>query len=77
MLSDRELMVIGGSEVYRQFMPLADRLYITQINHEFVGDTYFPEYDQTDYNVITEQVAEENGYELTFKILEKKISKNS
>lgn len=36
------VFVIGGAEVYRQFMPLADRLIITHIDAEFEGDTYFP-----------------------------------
>ncbi len=41
-----ENFVIGGGSVYRQFMPLADKLYITHIDHTFEGaDTFFPEID--------------------------------
>lgn len=40
-----EVMVIGGGEIYRQFLPLATRLYITQIDLNVDGDTRFPEYD--------------------------------
>lgn len=68
---DRELMIIGGSEIYRQFLPFADRLYITHIDHEFEGDTYFPEYDLNDYTVIYERPEENSGYEITFKIYER------
>jgi len=34
--------VIGGASVYEQFLPLADRLAITEIGAEYEGDTYFP-----------------------------------
>lgn len=37
-----DIFVIGGANVYEQFMPIADRLIITHIDAEFEGDTYFP-----------------------------------
>ena len=37
-----EVLVIGGAELYRQALPLADRLYLTEIDADFVGDTFFP-----------------------------------
>ena len=40
-----ECFVMGGASVYRQFMPLADKLYITRVNKDFEGDTFFPEID--------------------------------
>jgi len=40
-----ECFVIGGGMVYRQFMPLADKLYVTWVHKEFEADTYFPEID--------------------------------
>lgn len=43
------VFVIGGSELYKAFMPLADALYITQINKEFSGDTFFPKIDSGDW----------------------------
>ena len=39
-----EVMIIGGEEVFRSVLPLADRLYITLIKKPFKGDTFFPEY---------------------------------
>lgn len=38
--------VIGGASLYKQAMPLASHLYITRIDKEFEGDTYFPAFDQ-------------------------------
>lgn len=40
-----EVFVIGGAQVYASTMPLADKLDITEVNHEFDGDAYFPEID--------------------------------
>jgi dihydrofolate reductase len=37
-----EIFIIGGGSIYRQFMPLADRLYITYIHKKTPADTYFP-----------------------------------
>lgn len=38
-----EIFVIGGSALYDALLPHADRLYLTQINAAFEGDTFFPE----------------------------------
>lgn len=39
-----EVMVIGGAEIYRQCLPLAQRLYLTEIDLSTDGDAYFPDY---------------------------------
>ena len=49
-VKDQELMVIGGSQIYAQWMPLADRLLVTRIDADFEGETVFPE---TDWSVWT------------------------
>jgi dihydrofolate reductase len=38
-----EIMLIGGAELYRQALPQADVLYLTEIDAEFAGDAFFPE----------------------------------
>ncbi len=40
-----EVFIIGGGEIYRQALPLADRLYITRVMHDYSGDTHFPDID--------------------------------
>jgi dihydrofolate reductase len=39
---DPEVFVIGGGEIYREALPLADRIYLTEVDAEFSGDTFFP-----------------------------------
>lgn len=43
---DMENFIVGGEEIYRQALPLADRVYLTRIDHEFEGDRHFPELGQ-------------------------------
>lgn len=41
----REVFVIGGAEIYRAMLPLARRIVVTEIGHNFDGDAFFPELD--------------------------------
>ena len=42
--AEPEVMVIGGAELYRQTLPMADRLYLSEFALEVAGDAYFPDY---------------------------------
>jgi dihydrofolate reductase len=46
---DAEVFVIGGGEVYRQALPIADRIYLTEIKADFEGETMFPPMDRGDW----------------------------
>ncbi len=43
--SEDEVFVIGGAQLYAQALPIAQRLYLTEIAKEYAGDTVFPEHD--------------------------------
>ncbi len=47
----KEIFIIGGGSVYRQFMPIADRLMVTHIHGEFPADTFFPEINPDEWQV--------------------------
>ena len=47
-----ELFVIGGGEIYRLALPLADRLYLTLVDSEADGDAFFPEWDPSRFREI-------------------------
>lgn len=53
-----EVYIAGGAMLYKEALPLADRLYVTHIELEVEGDTYFPEFDRTQYLVISEESIE-------------------
>jgi dihydrofolate reductase len=44
-----EIFVAGGGEIYRQAMPLADRIYLTHVDVEIDGDTFFPQIDAAQF----------------------------
>ena len=47
-----EIFVIGGGSVYRQFLPLADRLYITHVHRKAPADVFFPMIDPEIWEVV-------------------------
>ncbi len=48
-----ECFVMGGGSVYRQFLPLADKLYITRVHQAFEADTFFPEIDPAEWEPVS------------------------
>ncbi len=70
-----EVFIIGGAEIFRQALPRADRLYLTIINQNFDGDTFFPEFDDSQWKEV-ERIAGErndrNPYDFYFATLERK-----
>jgi dihydrofolate reductase len=67
---EQEAFIIGGGMVYRQFMPIADKLYITHIHHSWSdADTFFPEIKDSEWQRTNEEkhLADENNpYDYTF-----------
>lgn len=64
-----ECFVIGGGMVYQQFLPLAGKLYLTQVHASFEADTFFPEIDFSKWKALnTEEVeaGEHNQYRHTY-----------
>jgi len=56
-----ELFVIGGAEIYAASLPLAQRLYLTEIDADFEGDTFFPEFDRSAWRVVSRQARSADG----------------
>jgi dihydrofolate reductase len=69
-----EAMMIGGAELFNQLLPKADRLYLTEIHHQFEVDTFFSEINLKEWKVIDEEyhpADDANPYDYTFSTLEK------
>lgn len=70
--TEKEVMIIGGEQIFRMALPIADRLYITQIEHEFIGDTFFPIYDnEWKLTSESEPVETPDGYRYTYCIYDR------
>ncbi|AEE24666.1 Dihydrofolate reductase [Glaciecola sp. 4H-3-7+YE-5] len=71
---DQEIMVIGGGTVYQHFLPHANRLYLTFIDLDTPGDTYFPDYADDAWQEIeseSNEPDEQNSYPYRFVTLAK------
>lgn len=69
-----ELMVIGGAEVYRQFLALAQRVHLTEIDATFDGDAYFPQLPAAQWREADRQTVpadERNAYTMDFVVYER------
>ncbi len=47
-----DIFIIGGAYTYEQFLPIADRLYISYIKHDYDGDVFFPAFDASSWESI-------------------------
>ena len=69
------VFIIGGSMVCKQFLPYVEKLYITYIDAEFEGDTYFPEIKEKEWELDSEikgKMDEKNIYPHMFRIYTRK-----
>jgi dihydrofolate reductase len=70
-----EAFIIGGGSIYRQFMPIADRLYITQVHKKAPADIFFPEIDPKTWSVVEKdefKPVDPEGIPYTYVIYERK-----
>jgi len=76
--NEEEIFVIGGGSVYRQFMPLADKLYITHVHRKAPADVFFPVIDLNIWKIIEQEeyeVSKTNSIPYTYVIYER-INRN-
>jgi dihydrofolate reductase len=72
-----EIMIVGGSQFYAQMLPRADRLYLTLVDADVVGDVRFPEIDWQEWQEVDRQphlADEKNAYDYTFVNLVRRSS---
>lgn len=71
LAKDQKIYIAGGGKLYQEAIGLADRLYLTLIDREIEGDTYFPEFDRDCYELLWEE-HHEGEIPYTYVALEKK-----
>jgi dihydrofolate reductase len=72
---DEEVFVIGGAEIFKEVFTSADRLYITLIEDVFEGDTYFPDFDQSEWEVVSKEKGikdEKNPYDYYYIVFKRR-----
>ena len=72
--NEQEAFIIGGGMIYRQFYPLAGKLYLTLVNKDFDADVYFPEINFSDWNEVSREdlFDEKNGFSYSYLDLQRK-----
>ena len=66
---EKEAFIIGGGEIYKLGLDIADTMYLTEIKHSFDGDAFFPEYDSSQWKEverINHPIDEKHKYEFDF-----------
>lgn len=67
---NEEVFIIGGGEIYKQSMEIADKLDITRVHHSFEADTFFPEIDLNTWKLVAEAFHpkdEKHQFDFTFE----------
>ena len=72
--NELELMVIGGEALYKQCLPIANRIYLTEIDKAFDADTYFPDFDTELWDRFFHQKGtEDSDFNYSFNVYKKKL----
>ncbi len=65
-----QAMVMGGASLYQQFLPLADQLYLTRVDAEVAGDTWFPQWEPEQWQCLSREAHpadDNNEYDYCFE----------
>jgi dihydrofolate reductase len=71
----KEVFIVGGGEIYKQSMDVADKIYITRVHATLEGDTFFPEIKNAEWELVSNedfQKDEKHQYDYSFQTWIKK-----
>lgn len=66
---DEEVMIIGGAEIFKETLAKADRLYVTRIDQAFDGDTIFPVYNDSEWQLVSDSGKHESEEGIPYAFL--------
>ena len=68
---NEEIMIIGGEQIFKEFLQRANKMYLTIIEKDFEGDAYFPEYNKNEWKEVSREEHEDGGLKYSFVNLER------
>lgn len=71
----KEMMVIGGGEIYKMYFPKANKIYMTRVDTVIEGDTTFPVIDEKNWKLVSKienKADEKHAYDYTYELWERK-----
>jgi len=74
LAEDGEVFIIGGAQVYAEALPLAQRFYLTEVEGDFEGDTFFPKIEKDEWKEIskeTRRADERSPYPIVWTVFER------
>jgi len=71
LADSEEVMIIGGGDLFRQALPMANRMILTFVDLDIAGDTHFPAWDPTEWNLVAQRsVARSDTNAVAFEVRE-------
>ena len=70
----KEVFIAGGAEIYRQFMPLANRIYMTRVHAHFEADSFFPDINTDEWTLVQNKdfnPDEKHAYSFSIQVWER------
>lgn len=68
--TDEEIFIAGGQQIFKMFMDIADKIYLTKIYQDFVGDTYFPKIDSDKWKIKSQsEIIQDPESKLNYSII--------
>ena len=74
----KEAFIIGGGEIYRQTLPLTQRVYLTRVHTTLEGDTFFPDINETEWELLSQldfNADEKHAYAYSFQVWQRRAEK--
>ena len=72
--SEEEIFICGGASIYKQFLPYADKLYLTEIDaSDSEADTFFPEFDKEEWNKTLLEHNNQKNIDFNMYLYERKV----
>lgn len=70
----KDYYVIGGGEIFKEFLPITDRIYMTRVHAEVEGDAFFPEFSTNEFHLVSSkryEKDEKHQFSFTFEVWDK------
>ena len=66
LAGDKEIFISGGARLYEEALPLVYKMYVTEIDADIEGDTFFPDFDMDDFDRKVEEIHDEGDIPFTY-----------
>lgn len=74
-VSEEEIFILGGEQVFKEAITIADKIHLTIVHQDFIGDTFFPKFPEDDFEILQRtdfQKDKENGLPFSIIVYQRK-----